>query len=102
MVIARQLGAPGLARKLVEVGLWETLDEPCGYLMHDWAEYQPTRATNLLRRESNAERQARYRANHLANGSRNAVTNASPTRPVPDIRNERSQQSRGRHARTGS
>lgn len=86
LAIAKHLGSAGLARRLVAVGLWITVDEPCGYLMHDWADYQPTRATWLARRESSAERQRIWREKQQANGSRNAVTNSVPypTRPVPD------------------
>jgi hypothetical protein len=81
--IAKHLGSAGLARRLVTAGLWEPVDNPCGYLMHDWADYQPTRATALTRRESNAERQRTWRANQHVNGQRNAVSNSAPSRPVP-------------------
>lgn len=82
---AKSLGSAGLAHRLVDAGLWTVSDEPCGYLMHDWADYQPTRATWELRRSSNAERQRVWRENNLVNGDRNAVTNDAPypTRPVP-------------------
>ena len=100
--IARHLGSAGLARRLVDVGLWTVSDEPCGYLMHDWADYQPTRATWLMRRESNAERQRSWRENHQVNGTSHAVTNGVPTQPVPiPYEDKRSQQQRGRHARGG-
>lgn len=98
--IVRQLGSPGLARRLVDAGLWVAVDEPCGYLMHDWADYQPTRVTALTRRESNAERQRTWRMKHLVSEESNAVTNSAPSRPVPSpYEGERSQQQRGRHAR---
>lgn len=79
-VIAKQLGSAGLAAKLVAAGLWEPVDEPCGYLMHDWPDYQPTRATAIMRRESNAERQRTWREKHQVNGERNGVTNGVPSR----------------------
>ena len=95
--IAKYLGSPGLARRLVEAGLWEPVDNPCGYLMHDWPDYQPTRATWLARRESNAERQRTYRENHQVNGLRNAVSNGhpDPTNPVLD-KGEGSRRARGK------
>jgi hypothetical protein len=82
--LVKQIGSAGLVARLVDAGLWTPVDNPCGYLMHDWPDYQPTRATALLRRESNAERQRLWRENHQANGSRNAVTNSVPARPDPN------------------
>jgi hypothetical protein len=81
--IAKHLGSSGLAARLVDVGLWTTSDDPCGYLMHDWADYQPTRATWLTRRESSAQRQRMHREKQQVNGTSHAVTNSAPTRPDP-------------------
>ena len=84
VAIARHIGSAGLARRLVDVGLWTTSEDPCGYVMHDWADYQPTRATWLARREGNAERQRLWRETHQVNGTRNAVTNGAPYPSRPD------------------
>jgi hypothetical protein len=98
--VARQLGSAGLAARLVEAGLWIKSDDPCGYLMHDYADYQPLKATVIMLRESNAKRQRTYREKHLVSESSNGVTNSAPTQPVPDpYEGGRSQQSRGRHVR---
>jgi hypothetical protein len=100
VAVARQLGSAGLAARLVDAGLWTTVSEPCGYLMHDFADYQPTRATVLMRRESNAERQRTFREKHQVTESSNGVTNSAPTQTRPDpYEGLGSQQSRGRHTR---
>lgn len=53
--IARQLGTPREAARLVAVGLWERL--PSGYAFHQWEERQPTKAQVTADREAAAERQ---------------------------------------------
>ena len=97
-VIAKQLGSVGLAEKLIKAGLWEPVDEPCGYLMHDWPDYQPSRATTLMRRESNAERQRTFREKRQVNGLSNAVTNSVPSRTLPNTAGVVAHGT-GRHAR---
>lgn len=85
-------GRPRDADKLVECGLWERVEG--GYLFHDWAEYQPTKAQVRAEREAVKERQRRWRENRatrrsngvsngVTNASRNGVTNGAPSRPDP-------------------
>jgi hypothetical protein len=103
--------------ELVVRGLWHLADEVCGsekcpahvdnqpasvdngWLIHDYFEYQPTKAKVLEERANNAERQKRHRERHRddkpesdseRNGVSNAVTNGrsntTPSRPVPSRR----------------
>lgn len=48
------------ALELVKAGLWE--EEPSGFTFHDWADYQPSRASVVAEREANAERMREARA----------------------------------------
>lgn len=48
-----------LAHRLVDVGLWSECDG--GWMFHDWAGYQPTRAQVEAKREADRERQAKRR-----------------------------------------
>lgn len=53
------------AEKLVSAGLWALVDASPGarrYAFHDWAEFQPTRADTLAKRQRDAERKAEARA----------------------------------------
>lgn len=53
------------AEKLVSAGLWALVDASPGarrYAFHDWAEFQPTRADTLAKRQRDAERKADARA----------------------------------------
>ena len=99
--------------ELVIRGMWHLADEVCdskkcpayveqpserdGWLLHDYFEYQPTKAQVIKEREQNAERQRRYKERHASNGTEshsesnavsNAVSDASVTgpRPVPSRR----------------
>lgn len=56
------LGSPALARRLCDVGLW--LPDGDGWLFHDWSDFNPTRAEAEARREANAKRLTRWRAEH--------------------------------------
>lgn len=56
-------GRPADARDLVTAGLWEVTDR--GWMFHDWADYQPTRASVLAERRSGAERQKVARSPEL-------------------------------------
>lgn len=47
------------------------------YTVNDYLTYNPNAASVKAKRERNAERQARFRE------SRNAVTNAAPSQPIP-------------------
>jgi hypothetical protein len=83
-------GSARLARLLVDVGMWaESRD---GYRIHDYDEYQPTKARVLAERAKNRERLQRWR-NGVGNPVTPAVSNAAsngnpvPSRPVPVIYN---------------
>jgi len=99
------------ANRLVAAGLWTPVDNgvrngvtdhgESGYLMNDWAEYNPTHDKVEADRKATRERVARWRAGNKAAGrdsdhgegdaASNAVTNAAsdtvsdtaPTRPDP-------------------
>ncbi|PXY17360.1 hypothetical protein [Prauserella flavalba] len=60
------------AKRLVDVGLWERteVDGEHGYVFHDWADYQPTRATVEAEREAWRERKAEQRRKRKGNTSR--------------------------------
>ena len=73
---ALEKGSERYARRLVEVGLWERVEG--GYRIHDYHDYQPTRAAVTESRKKNADRQSRHR-----NGVTNDVTTASVTAPRP-------------------
>lgn len=53
-------GSAELADALVAAGLWHETDD--GFVFHDWAEYQPTRAFAEERRSKTAERVRNWRA----------------------------------------
>ena len=53
--------ASELVDMLVFVGLWEPVNN--GYQIHDYLEYNPSKADVLAERAKNAERQGRYQAN---------------------------------------
>lgn len=74
-------------KELILARVWvQTRDDDgtLGYEIHDYAEYQPTRAEVLEHRENTAKRVARWRQK---TGRGNAVTNASsngvPSHPIP-------------------
>lgn len=77
-----------LARVLVRVGRWE--QAAGGYLVHDYLDYNPSRAQVLAEREQAARRQAGFRnkrrgADGRYTAGRNAVTHAvTHPDPVPD------------------
>jgi hypothetical protein len=56
--------APKGADALVECGLWEVA--PGGWVFHDWADYQPTKADVDGARRSKTERQRRWRGSKQA------------------------------------
>lgn len=79
-------------RELVDAGLWEAVEE--GWELHDFLDYQPSKAQVTADRKKTAERQRRWRERHsetrddsVSNGRSNGVTNggsnAAPTRPDP-------------------
>jgi len=73
-------GATGLARRLVDVGLWEVANG--GYQIHDFAAYQPSAEEVKRERESAARRQADYRRRRAIarDAARNDESNALLTR----------------------
>lgn len=68
---------------LVDAGMWEVVDG--GYQIHDYEDYQPSKAQVLAERESSARRQAEFRSrNKESNAVTNGVTNGPVTvAPVP-------------------
>jgi len=91
----------GLAKRLVEVGLWneDEHDDEVGYRFHQWTDHQPTKAEVERRREEARERMRRRRAgatepdaNPTSGGSQDVRANTprtssevrhpDPTRPL--------------------
>lgn len=56
-------GTKADAKRLVEAGLWRPAEQEGekGWLFHDWAEYQPTKAQVIEQRKANAERLKAWR-----------------------------------------
>jgi hypothetical protein len=65
--------AMGLARELVQLGLWEEV--PGGYRIHDYHDWQQTREQILAARDDARERQAKRRS-HAKSQRDTAVTSA--------------------------
>jgi hypothetical protein len=72
-VIAKMYGTPAQVRSLVAVGLWHEHGHTCShpkcprpakgdYAIHDYLDYNPTRAEVQARREREADKKRRYRA----------------------------------------
>jgi len=94
-VTARVRTPARFAAECVRRGVWHDAREQClsekcpgpvaedGWIIHDYWEYQPSKAQVMRDRDASAKRQKKWRASH--NGSSNAVTNgvsaSSPTRP---------------------
>lgn len=66
---------------LLESGLWEEVNG--GYEVHDYLVYQRSREQITRDRETNAQRQGRFRNRKTDNGGSNAVTNG-PVTPAPN------------------
>lgn len=102
--IAHVRSTKATAKELEERGLWERVN--AGWQIHDYLDYNPTRASVQAEREKNAARQQEYRdrkraaeAKKKAEGKiesngvttpvtqdpRNAVSNAAPARPDPVV-----------------
>jgi hypothetical protein len=64
--VARQLGTKAEAQRLVNAGLWLAKDD--GYLFHEWAERQPSRARIMANREANAEKLRKWREKRKREG----------------------------------
>jgi len=86
--LTNHLRVASFVRELVESGLWDETDD--GYQIHDYLDFQPSRAEILERREKNAERKRRSRSK-AGHGVTDAVTGdvtprgspRPPSRPVP-------------------
>jgi hypothetical protein len=66
--------APGLARRLVDAGLWEVVD--AGYQIHDYLEYQDPSSKVQAKREEARERMRKFRGgSQNANGSQDVRAN---------------------------
>jgi hypothetical protein len=65
------------AAELVAAGVWDAVDG--GYMIHDYAEYQPSKAEVLERRAETAERVRNWRRNKRRNAASNSVTPANVT-----------------------
>lgn len=94
-VTARVRTPARFAAECVRRGVWHDAREPClsekcpgpvdedGWIIHDYWEYQPSKAQVMRDRGASAKRQAKWRASH--NGGSNGVTNgvsaSAPSRP---------------------
>jgi hypothetical protein len=93
------IGWKSIANRLVEVGAWREV--PGGYQIHDYAEYQPSKAEVEEGRRAAKERMQRVRANKQRTNSersgdvrakfgvRSPDVRSTPSRPVPDVPTER-------------
>jgi hypothetical protein len=77
---------PELTQELVDARLWERGDR--GFRIHDFLDWNPSRATVLARRQAGAARLAAYRerkreSNALSPRDCNASETPTPTRPDP-------------------
>jgi hypothetical protein len=98
-LLSRSKRSTNVARELVAVGLWETVDG--GWMFHDWSEYQPSRESVIASRGAAAERAQRSRERraarhgdgaphvtsdvtpHVTRDVRGACASPDPTRPDP-------------------
>lgn len=83
--VARTLGTPGEAKRLVTVGLW--VDAEGGYQFHQWTEVQRTKEQVEADRHAASERQrhARDRAKSQRESRRDAgVSHGPPDQTRPD------------------
>lgn len=84
--IAKLYGSASMIRALVDAAMWTPV--PGGYLIHDYLDFNPSRADVEKERAAKSERQARWLANKKArdastDASRDASKDAAPTRPDP-------------------
>lgn len=74
------------ADMLCDVGLWNRA--AVGYVFHDWASWNPTRAEVTDRRDKNRNKLRNWRCNQVTNQLSDPVTNPAidpdPTRPDPN------------------
>ncbi len=93
LVAPRRMKRPGkYVTELETAGLWEPAED--GWMLHDFLDYQPSKAQVTAERKKTAERQKRWRERHAetrddsvshggSNGVTNGGSNAAPTRPDP-------------------
>lgn len=77
-------GTTASVDELVDAGLWDRT--PRGWQIHDYLQYNPSRAERQTMRQQAADRQERWR-NGRTNGVSNGVTNGTPLPdplPLPD------------------
>lgn len=73
---------PACAQRLVEVGLW--IDDGDGYEVHDYLEFQPSKAKVEAEREAAKERQRKSREGRAGSHAvTDGVSADAPTRPDP-------------------
>ena len=78
--------ASDLAAKLVQAGLWETVDG--GFVVHDYLDYNPSAEEVKAKRRAGAKRQEEWRNKQRAENGHyvsNAVTDTLQTLPVTPI-----------------
>jgi len=68
-------------RELVDSGLWEPILG--GFAVHDFTEYQPSKAQVLAEREASRERVRKHRGNARSNDASNGVTDGVTNADVP-------------------
>lgn len=90
-----------VADRLVEIGIWHKTDG--GYLIHDYLEYQPSKADVEAERAAARERMARIRSKRKANQSRSSddvranTERSSPSpNPNPNIEEDDDKYTRAR------
>ena len=135
--VCARVRTPGrFVAELLKRGLWHEADQGCdspdcptypdnavthgagdGWVIHDYLEYQPSKARVEHDRQANAARQKKWRdqqkedgakrnavsngrRNGVSNGRRNGVSNGAPSRPDPKGRSPVGESPAGRNART--
>lgn len=83
VAFGHDIEASELVGTLVDVGLWEIVES--GYMIHDYLEYNPSKAEVLAERAKNAERQGRYQAKHARNATNNGVSNGANNASVTGV-----------------
>lgn len=80
-----------IVEDLVRAGAWEEIDG--GWLIHDFADYQPSKEQVLEARRQTRERQLRFRKSRrdkrVTNGENDALVTADVTRESQDPRSRR-------------
>jgi hypothetical protein len=79
-LISRDIPKPlDRVHALVEVGRWSS-NEGGGWWIHDYLDFNPSKAQKSDMRRNARERQAKYRSNAVTNTVTDGVSNASPLR----------------------